>query len=148
MQKRTLDLILLGVFVLLAVLLYQSTASFPKIAQKTTANYVRFLALVLGGLSFIQLFLTLKAAGYKEKIKWMDNPARFIGLLVLLFIYAAFLGKLGFFISTALFIPAACWLLGYRRIIPVVLSTLITLGFIYLVFVKLLAVHLPQGNLL
>lgn len=148
MQKRTLDLILIGLFILLAVLLYYSTASFPKFAQKTTANYIRFLALATGLFSIIQLYLTLKTIENKQKLKWMSHPPRFIMLFIALLVYAVILAKIGFFVSTGIFIPVTALLLGHRRPIAIALTTILTLIFIYVVFVRLLSVHLPQGLLL
>ncbi len=148
MQKRTLDLILIGLLIALAVLLYSSTASYLEYAQKTTGKYVRFLAISLGVCSVIQLFLTLKGNEFKKKIQWMALPGRFFGLFALLVVYAIILTKLGFFSSSALFIPIAALLLGYRNLTFIILTTGLTLTFLYLVFVLTLGVPLPEGILL
>ncbi len=148
MQKRTLDLILIGLLIALAVLLYSSTASYSEYAQQTTGKYVRFLSISLGACSVIQFFLSLKGGQFKQKMQWMALPGRFFGLFALLVIYAIILTRLGFFSSSALFIPAAALLLGYRNPIFIILTTALTLTFLYLVFVLLLGVPLPEGILL
>ena len=55
MTKRVAELLLLSAFLVLAVLLYMSTASYPESVQGSTANYVRFLAISLGILCAVEL---------------------------------------------------------------------------------------------
>jgi putative tricarboxylic transport membrane protein len=54
MTREILDRPVLGGFIVLAVLLYLSTAIYTGIAQKTSALYVQFLAVSFGGRSAVQ----------------------------------------------------------------------------------------------
>ncbi|MFV0475771.1 MAG: tripartite tricarboxylate transporter TctB family protein [Pikeienuella sp.] len=143
MRKATFDRLVLAGFVVLAVLLYVSAADFSGIAQKTSAKYVRFLAISFGGLSLVQLALSLKRAADEEGLKLFERADRFFGLLGALILFAIAFEPLGFFIPAAVFIPAVAFLLGYRNRAAIALTTAGLLGFIYLIFIKLLAVNLP-----
>lgn len=146
-NRRLADFILIGVLLVLAVLLYRSTAGFPAFAQKTTANYVRFLGVALGVLCLIQLVISARSRNpqFSQQLQWMDNPGRFWGLFILMVIFALLLDVLGFFVASILFLPTAMLMLGNRRKTAIVFTTTAVLLFIFLVFVKLLGVHLPTG---
>ena len=143
MQKKWADRALLVVFIMLAVLLYRSTADYPGIAQKTSAKYVRFLAVFIGGLSVAQLGFGLVRDHGREVLVLTDNPRRFLALLVGLVLFSIAFVPLGFYLSAAIFIPAIGWVLGYRRPIVLGATTLGLLAFVYVVFVQLLSVRLP-----
>lgn len=152
MTKKFAELLLLGVFLVLAVLLYNSTASYPKFVQGSTAAYVRFLAICLGILCLTELFVTSKAknkeqGSQKAPLNMADAPRRFWGLCILLFIYAASFELLGFYLASAIFLPTAMLMLGARKPIPLSLTTGGILLFVYLVFEKLLGVFLPTSSL-
>jgi putative tricarboxylic transport membrane protein len=74
-------------------------------------------------------------------------PMRFWGLFILLLIYSAALSYLGFYLSSALFLPLAMLLLGAKSPISITLTSAGVLIFVYLVFAKLLEVPLPEGAL-
>lgn len=69
--------------------------------------------------------------------------------LVLLsgFVYVYIVGKIGFFVSSALYMPCAMLMFRQRKIIPMIATTLVVLGFLYWLFVIQLKVHMPQGIL-
>ncbi|MDN5786588.1 tripartite tricarboxylate transporter TctB family protein [Pseudorhodobacter sp.] len=148
MTRELLDRIVLGGFIVLAVLLYLSTASYPGIAQKTSALYVRFLAVSFGGLSAVQLLFSLrKPSGSGEPLDLFGRASRFFGLMVGLIIFAVLFESLGFFIPAAVFIPLIAVMLGYRNPAVIALSTGGVLLAVYLIFVQLLSVNLPGPNL-
>lgn len=149
MRRRALEILLLAGFLVLAVLLHRSTASYPKFVQGSTAAYVRFLAISLGGLCVLDLLLSLRRRRLEtgEGDAARPDARRFWMLLALLGLYAAALGPFGFFPASAAFLPAAMYATGARRPLPVLLTTLGILAFVHLVFVQLLAVHLPMGTL-
>ncbi len=151
MSKRFAELLLLLGFLALAVLLYRSTASYPPFVQGSTAAYVRFLGWTLGLLCAAQLLLFIKSRGGgfgQQKLRLSADPRRFWPLLILLALYCWALGYLGFFLSSALFLPATMLGIGYRRPLPIVFTTAGILIFVYYVFAKLLEVSLPKGSLL
>lgn len=143
MSRKTLDVLVLAGFVVLAVLLYRSTADYTGIAQRTSAKYVRFLALSFGGLAALQLVFSMRRSIADERLDLFGRAGRFFGLLVGLILFAAAFETLGFFIPAAVFLPSVAVLLGYRRPVVIGLTTAGVLAGVYLVFVQLLSVNLP-----
>ncbi len=149
MTKRLAELIILSGFLILAVLLYRSTASFPDSVQGSTALYVRFLGLAMAFFCSLELFLWLKnrKQAETEKMTIAKVPIRFWGLFILLLIYSIALSYLGFYLASALFLPLAMLLLGATKPLSICLTSAGVLMFVYLVFAKLLEVPLPEGSL-
>ncbi len=143
MQKKWADRALLAVFILMAVLLYRSTADYPGIAQSTSAKYVRFLAVFIAVLCLAQLGFGLVRDHGRDILVLTGNRRRFLALLLGLGLFAIAFEPLGFYLSGAIFIPAIGWILGYRRPLVLGLTTAGVLGFVYAVFVQLLSVRLP-----
>ena len=146
MTKRLADRITLVVFIVMAVLLYLSTANFTGIALKTSAKYVQFLAVSVGVLSAVQLAYNLIQDKSSSKLVLTEHVGRFVGLLVALILFALVFEHLGFFIPAAIFIPGIAVLLGYRKPLTIALTTIGVLLFVYLVFITLLGVNLPGIN--
>ncbi|HFQ15167.1 MAG TPA: hypothetical protein ENK41_02325, partial [Rhodobacteraceae bacterium] len=88
MARRHIDRIILMGFAVLAVLLFISAASFPGIAQKSSALYVKFLATSIGILSIVQLGFSLFRDHDTGKLHITDHWPRFAGLLALLIVFA------------------------------------------------------------
>lgn len=149
MTKRLAELLILSGYLILAVLLYRSTASYPTSVQGSTALYVRFLGMALAVFCSLELFLWFKnrKQAETEKLTIAAVPARFWGLFVLLLIYSTALSYLGFYISSALFLPLAMLMLGAKKPLSLSLTSVGVLLFVYLVFEKLLEVPLPEGSL-
>jgi len=149
MTKRFAELLILSGYLILAVLLYRSTASYPAAVQGSTALYVRFLGMALGFFCSLELFLWFKnrAQTKSEKLTIATVPMRFWGLFALLLIYSTALPYLGFYLSSALFLPLAMLLLGAKKPLSISLTSIGVLLFVYLVFAKLLEVPLPEGSL-
>ncbi len=143
MSRSTLDRLVLAGFVVVAVLMYFSTADYTGIAQKTSAKYVRFLAVSFGGLSLVQLVLSLRQGGGFERLDLFGRAGRFFGLLAALIAFALGFQPLGFFIPAAVFIPTVAVLMGYRHVGVIALTTAGVLAAVYLIFVSLLSVNLP-----
>jgi len=150
MTKRLMEFIVLSVFLIIAVLLYCSTASYPAMVQGSTARYVRFLGIALGLLCSLELIFLLKKKKQEEgnaKLVMGSKPVLFWGLFIFLLIYAVLLTPLGFYLSSALFLPASMLLLGARKPLTIGFSTAGVLLFVYLVFALLLEVPLPESTL-
>lgn len=149
MTKRLAELLILSGYLILAVLLYRSTASYPTSVQGSTALYVRFLGMALAVFCSLELFLWFKNRKQveTEKLTIAAVPARFWGLFILLLIYSTALSYLGFYISSALFLPLAMLMLGAKKPLSLSLTSVGVLLFVYLVFEKLLEVPLPEGSL-
>ncbi len=146
MTKKYIDLAVLLFFVVMAVLLYNSTASYTGIAKTTSAYYVKFLAVFIGGLSVIQLAINLFRDKNNYRLHLSQHYPRFLGLLIMLIIFALVFEHLGFFVSAAVFIPVVALILGYKNYLTIIITTVSVLAFVYLIFIKLLSVNLPGFN--
>jgi putative tricarboxylic transport membrane protein len=146
MTKRVTELLILGGFMVLALLLYRSTAAYPESVQGSTAMYVRFLAVSLGLLCAVEIGMWLKSREKEisEKLNITAAPMRFWGLLIELVIYSLLLEPLGFYLASLLFLPVAMVTQGTKKPIRIGLTTAGVLFFVYLVFEKLLTVPLPE----
>lgn len=149
MSKRLAELLILVGYLVLAVLLYRSTASYPASVQGSTATYVRFLGTALGIFCTLELFLWAQKRGSvkKESLNIAVAPIRFWGLLILLVIYSTLLTTFGFYLTSAIYLPLGMLLLGERKPLRMSLTSAGTLLFVYLVFAKLLEVPLPEGSI-
>lgn len=145
MSKRFAELLILSGYLILSVLLYRSTESYPLSVQGSTAMYVRFLGTALGVLCTIELLLWFKKRGQGEgeNLNLAAAPLRFWGLAILLVLYSASLSLLGFYLSSAIFLPLAMVLLGAEKPLAIGITSAGVLLFVYLVFAKLLEVPLP-----
>ncbi len=167
MPKKYAELLLVGAFFVVAVLLYGSTASYPNAVQGSTAAYVRFLAMCRGALCVIELGLFIlrsKKQARAEQMACADgaqaaekpdtnfhiakNPKPFWALFLVLVLYSASLSYVGFYIASAVFLPVTMFILGARKPLTMVLTTIGVLGFVYGVFEKVLEVYLPVGSLI
>ncbi len=144
MTRKMTDYIILIFCVILAVLLHRSTANYAEISQNSTGEYVRFLALSLGLLSAIQIFINFKKND-NTTVEFYRDKKRFFTLIILLVIYGLLISFFGFIISTALFLPLTMYLMGHREIKVIVLSSGGLLLFLQVLFVTILQVPLPKG---
>ncbi len=149
MTKRLAEILVLGLFMVMAIMLYRSTASFPEMTQGSTGAYIRFLAVSLGILSLVELSLNMRAKGKEANdiLNITSSPAMFISLLILMFLYAMLLEPLGFYLSSALFLPVTMYTLGARKLLTILPTSAGVLVFVFVVFDKLLSVPLPESTL-
>lgn len=152
MSQRLVGFLLLVGLLTLAVLLHRSTASYPAFVQGSTASYVRFLAWSLGILCVADVLLSWWRQRGQREGEDAGKPGemtgkRFWSLLVLLVVYSWALGPFGFFPASVVFLPVTMVAMGTRRPLSIVGTSAGILIFVYLVFVKLLGVHLPEGTL-
>ena len=154
MNSKTLDFVYVALLIALAAFIYYSTSLdymvdgrplYPESTQDKTAVYVRFLA---GALGFLSILLLIKAiiSHVPKSLDFVKRPRAFFSLVVALIIYVLIMLKAGFFISSALFLPVTMWLMGHRNFLTIGVSTVGLLGFIYLLFVQLFGVPLPEIN--
>lgn len=106
-----------------------------------------FPLLVLGPAVLIGIIIAIR--GQIRLIKNNDNPHFFLSpgsfFLVVGVIFFALLGVqfLGFLTTSAIIIPLLSYILGYRKFLPVLTTTLIFLVMVYIVFIQLLSRPLP-----
>lgn len=149
MTKRLAEILILGAFLVISVALYTSTADFPEMVQGSTATYIRFLAVCLGLLCVAEVFLWWRKRGREEgkKLDMASAPARFWSLLILMFVYSLLLEHLGFYVTSAIFLPLTMFVLGARKLLMIVATSGGVLLFVFLVFGKILGVPLPEAGL-
>jgi putative tricarboxylic transport membrane protein len=112
-----------------------------------TGFFPFWVGMVFGILSLLLLVLTFvrsgKRVGISEKVRWKS----IILVLASLFIYAVVLEKLGFLVSTLLFIGALLIIIERKKwLIVGIIAILSTLAF-YIVFQVWLQSNLPKGLL-
>ncbi len=147
MSKKYIDIVLSIFFIILAVLLYRSTATFPKSALFTTAVYIKFLAYVLGIASLVQLSVSFMSDS-SEKVIFARDPKKFFILILSLIVYVWIMRYIGFIISTLIFLPVTMRYMGYDKFRKsIIISAAITL-FVYVLFVKLFEIQLPEATIL
>ena len=147
MRRTTLDRLVLVGFVIVAVLLFISTANYRGIAQTTSARYVQFLALAFGGLSAVQLMFSMRGTTAAETpLNLVGRVDRFAVLVAALIAFAVAFKPLGFFPSALVFLPVVALALGYRNLLVIALTTLGVVGVVWLLFVRILAVNLPGAS--
>jgi len=133
-------------FIILAVLLYRSTATFPETSQNTTAIYIKILAISLGVLGFVQVIITFfhENLSLKNLIK---SPKKFLTLVILLVLYVWMINVLGFNVSSVLFMVITMYVMGYRKHIKAILISILITFSVYLLFYKIFEIPLPKGLL-
>ncbi len=163
MTKKSVELIILGALLVLSVLLYSSTAAYPQAVQGSTAAYVRFLAGAMGLLCLLEGVFCLRrkntspessaesSAGEHKDAQAATfsvgaHPKTFWILFLLLMAYGGIFPYLGFYVSSALFLPITMLALGARKPVTISLTTLGVLAFVYLVFESVLEVYMPVGT--
>lgn len=72
---------------------------------------------------------------------------RWLAIGLSLVVYVLLLPKLGFVVMTSLFMLSLLWFLDIKRPLLLVLYTGLTVGLLYVIFVKILLVPLPSGTL-
>jgi putative tricarboxylic transport membrane protein len=144
MTKKTVDYIILVFCAVIAVLLYRSTAFYPKVSQNSTANYVRFLALSMGILSILQIYFSSRKND-SGKAEFYTNRKKFFSLVALLIVYISIIAFLGFMLSTAIFLPVTMYFMGHRKKRVILVSSIGLLLFLQVLFVTILHVPLPRG---
>ncbi len=147
MSKKYIDIVLSVFFIILAVLLYRSTATFPKSALFTTAVYIKFLAYLLAIASFVQLVKSIRSDS-AIKVIFAKNLKKFFILILSLIVYVWIIRYVGFIISTLIFLPVTMRYMGYEKFRKsIIISASITL-FVYVLFVQIFSIQLPEATII
>jgi putative tricarboxylic transport membrane protein len=112
-----------------------------------TGFFPFWVGMVFGALSLLLLILTFaregKRAKNSEKVRW----GSIILVLASLFIYAAVLEKIGFVLSTLLFIGALLMIIERKKWHIVAIIAILSTSAFYIVFQIWLQSNLPKGIL-
>lgn len=93
------------------------------------------------------LYKTVRARKGKADYTNPEMKKRPFLILGTIAIYVFCMQKIGFFVSTAVYLPCAMLLFGQRKVKSIVISTVVVLLFIYWLFVMQLNVYMPSGFL-
>ncbi len=144
------------IFLALAIFLLYSTRLdylvegrplFPEETQDKSAVYVRFLAFSLGGFAILMFINSFWHPAKMKLEAFTTSPKKIITLISVLIIYIGMIYLIGFFIASAIYLPVSMYILGYRKILNVTLTTIGLLLFVYFIFVTIFAVPLPEAIL-
>ncbi|MGI9465119.1 MAG: hypothetical protein ACR2OM_14320, partial [Aestuariivirgaceae bacterium] len=78
---------------------------------------------------------------------WFARTNRVGGMIGLPLMFAAFLEDFGFYAMAPCFMVAVMWLMGERRLKPMLAVSALLFAILLLLFVKVLYVGLPTGNI-
>ncbi len=137
------DNIVAIIFIVISALMIYEARTFPKRAS-FAGGYVIFLALLLIIFSVLILISKEKKT---EKLE-IKKFSKFLFLVISTGLYIFLIPYVGFFTVSFVYMIAVMRYLGVKSVVPLVLSPLITLGFIYYIFVIFLTIPIPQGFLI
>ena len=130
------------IFIVLSVLMITEARSFPERAS-FASGYVIFLAILLMFFSVLVLF----SKTVKTDQLIIKKVSKFIFLLGSIFLYITLIPYIGFFTTSFIFMIIIMKYLGMNKIFYLIATPVITLGFIYYIFIKFLAIQIPRGFL-
>jgi len=151
----TKDLYLGGFLVLLSVLCYIESLSYPY----QSAYFPRFIIALLAMLGLATVVKEIikhkkatdnkqaKASSTDEKVAfWMMTSVRKVSMMIFSsLVYMVVMNYVGFFVTTSVYLPIMMRLLGIRRLRTLFLSTFVVVFVIYMIFVAFLNVPFPEG---
>ena len=141
MVKKADKIVSIILIVISALLIYEARA-FPKRAS-FAGNYVIFLALLL----IIFSILILLSKDEKGDLSINHFPKLFF-FIISTFVYIFLIPYIGFFTISFIYMVLLIKYFGVNRLLPLILTPLITLGFVYYIFVIFLTIQIPRGFLI
>ncbi|MCF4114434.1 MULTISPECIES: tripartite tricarboxylate transporter TctB family protein [Dethiosulfovibrio] len=144
MNRKFLNILCAAAGLVLAAAMFFSAGSFPDRAEAAT-RYVVFLSGLLACLSLaLMAQFAFKDSG-GERIRWVVNRRTFLFTVVASVLFVLLLNFVGFFLASGFYMFVLGWILGFRDKMWLLIGTLGLLGFVYIVFVRFLAVPVPAG---
>ncbi|PSM52561.1 tripartite tricarboxylate transport protein TctABC, membrane-spanning subunit TctB [Campylobacter blaseri] len=143
MQLRHLSIFFSLLFILISMLLYKSIENLITYSIATTSIYIKFLSISLFACSFFELIKNIFSKK-DEKIVIAKNIKKFSILIILLIGYVCIMGYLGFIISSLIFLISTMWLMGYKKIIQILITSSIIVAFVYILFSVIFKIPLPE----
>ena len=147
MQKtRKQDLVIGIIAIIIGVAAFIEAQKFPSDTQSYTF-FATIVFTLLGIILTVSSIVNAKkpSPGTEEvSLKSFTNP---LLMFLIVLVYTILIGLLGFFTSSIIFMLGTMYFMGYRRPLPMILTTIGLLGFVYFLFVIQLKVCLPTGIL-
>lgn len=143
--KKSGYLLVLGLLLILSLVAIIHAWSF---VSDSTVVGPGFMPLICGVLlavcSLIEIFKDIgRGLESSKQSPLVQFKTLFVGIFVLA-TYLLILPYLGYFVATGLFVACLTFCLGLKKLIPIAGLTFGWLLFVYVVFVKLLGVPLPE----
>ena len=145
MLKGRIQDLVIGVIALAAgIALFIGTKDFPGTTQ-LFSRIVLLILIIIGAVLIATSLINAKKPGPEEvDFKSFKNP---LICFVLIVVYVVMIDKIGFFVSSAVCLPALMLFMGQKKPIPMIATTAGALLFIYVLFVTQLGLRMPQGLL-
>ena len=144
LKGRIQDLVIGVIALAIGIVMFIGTKDFPAITQ-LYCRIVLIILMVIGFAMILTSVINAKKPGPEEvHLKEWINP---LIIFAFVLVYVFMIDKIGFFVSSAIIMPAIMVFMGYKKPLPMILTTLGTLGFIYILFVTQLKLRMPQGLL-
>ncbi len=145
---KRLELITAAIFLALSLVIVVSTGDLAYWEEVSPGN--RFMPLwVAGAGALLALLLLLEARRRQSpgEVDWPDRTGwfRVVSTLAAIVVFAVLVDVIGFILATALFIIVLLLGVLRRAVVPSVLTSVITVGLIYGVFISWLSIPLPKG---
>jgi len=137
-----------GLFIIVIALLFMVGTETLKPVQLGTDPgpkvfpRIAYIGLLISGLGIAIL-------SKKESVGQFLVNRRVITITLLVILYTVSLQYLGYFVSTLWFVFSSYWFLSekkYNRLVPAILTSLITTVSIYILFNKVFEILLPRGQ--
>lgn len=146
MEKTRLQDLVIGIIVtIIGIWGWLNTYKMPATTQLYTFC-------VTGIFTILGVMLVIQSL-YRRNVPTEDkpvHPSEFSNPLIafaVIVIYALMLNRIGFFVSSAIFMVVMALFMGYRKPLKMGITVIGMLGFIYALFVLQLHVSLPSGIL-
>lgn len=146
-MKARQDLITGAVFFVLSVCLLFEAGGLPAGAAMLPRATLSMLLLLSVLLMVRGMRSAWAAAGPEERTTFMQAPGRLLVGVLAMAVYIAAIETVGFYLATALFVPATAYALGARNRIALLLAGIGFLLFAYVVFAILFERVMPAGLL-
>ena len=130
---------------------YFSSKDLEPIASNYPKGIMVFLLLLLlwtaweEGKGWMRSRVDTKESSKQWFFRLMNEWKKPLGLLIVLLVYILLLDEIGFYTTTAVFLPVLFLFLGVRSPLVIILNSVFFLLISYLVFTMALRIPLPQG---
>ena len=145
LSKRVLraeTLVAIGTIILAAAFLWPTADLSSLSALLPAAMLISLLALAVIMLVVDQQ----KAAAGAQAQAVTKAPKRVMSALALILLYTLSVDFVGFYISTAVFVPLVAYAFGYRSSVGLAIATVVVLASIYLLFGVVMSQGFPSGR--
>ena len=144
LKGRIQDLVIGIIALAVGIAMFIGAQEFPG-DTKVFSEIVLVILIVVGAVLILTSLINAKKPGPEAvDVKSFKNPL--IAFLILV-VYVICIDKIGFFVSSAVAMPVMMLYMGHRKPLPMIITTVVSLAFIYVLFVTQLGLRLPADLL-